>query len=65
LSPEGERQLAVDIVYIRKLIGQFISGHTKDLFEAFDSILIGVLAPKKDAENKSVDEILENALIRE
>lgn len=58
LSQEGERQLVVDIVYIRKLIGQFLAKPA--IFETLDTIMVGVLSSKKDAENKTCDEILED-----
>jgi hypothetical protein len=52
---QAERQLISDIVYIKKLISQFISGN----FEIFDALVLGFTATKKDAENKTIAELVE------
>jgi len=49
-SAHAEKQLITDIVYFRKLISQFISCP----FEIFDTLVLGMTASKKEAENKSV-----------
>ena len=52
---QAERQLISDIIYIRKLISQFISGN----FEIFDTLVLGFTATKKDAENKTIAELVD------
>ena len=52
---QAERQLISDIIYIRKLISQFISGN----FEIFDTLVLGFTATKKDAENKMIAELVD------
>ena len=54
-SGQAERQLISDIIYIRKLISQFISGN----FEIFDTLVLAFTASKKDAENKTIVELVE------
>lgn len=52
---QAERQLISDIIYIRKLISQFISGN----FEIFDTLVLGFTATKKDAENRTIGELVD------
>ncbi len=66
LSNDGERQLIVDIVYIRKLIGQFLNTNSNnDLFETLDTILLATLTSKKEAEIRPHEELLEDNKIRD
>ena len=58
LSSEGERQLLVDIMYIRKLLAQFVK-QPEEMFDILDTIVVGLLISKRVAGVMPLEEIFE------